>query len=102
MLPDGRYTPLPISAAVPYVTDLPRLLDSSSSEEKNIPMTRTLDGFDVWSNEPYDMEMEREIADLAYRYWERRGRPVGSPDIDWDSAAHDVNRERTRHQLGLG
>jgi len=27
-----------------------------------------------------------EIAKLAYELWERRGRPVGSPDIDWYAA----------------
>jgi hypothetical protein len=65
-------------------------------------MTKTVDGFDVWSNGPYDMKMDKEITELAYRYWEQRGRPVRSPDIEWYSAAHDVNRERMRHQLGLG
>ena len=25
-------------------------------------------------------------AHLAYHYWERRGRPLGSPDIDWFAA----------------
>lgn len=24
-----------------------------------------------------------EIAELAYRFWEGRGRPVGSPEEDW-------------------
>ncbi len=24
-----------------------------------------------------------EIAKLAYELWERRGRPLGSPEIDW-------------------
>lgn len=29
----------------------------------------------------------REVtAILAYQYWERRGRPLGSPDIDWFAA----------------
>ena len=23
---------------------------------------------------------------LAYRYWERRGRPLGSPEVDWFAA----------------
>jgi hypothetical protein len=23
---------------------------------------------------------------LAYKYWERRGRPLGSPEIDWFQA----------------
>ena len=25
----------------------------------------------------------QEIAKLAYSFWELRGRPVGSPEIDW-------------------
>jgi len=24
-----------------------------------------------------------EIAELAYQLWEERGRPIGSPEIDW-------------------
>ena len=27
-----------------------------------------------------------EIAKLAYQLWERRGRPLGSPEIDWFAA----------------
>jgi len=27
-----------------------------------------------------------EIAKLAYQLWERRGRPLGSPEIDWYAA----------------
>jgi Protein of unknown function (DUF2934) len=27
-----------------------------------------------------------EIAKLAYELWERRGRPLGSPEIDWYAA----------------
>ena len=23
---------------------------------------------------------------LAYEYWERRGRPIGSPEVDWFAA----------------
>jgi Protein of unknown function (DUF2934) len=25
-------------------------------------------------------------AKLAYEYWERRGRPLGSPEVDWFAA----------------
>jgi Protein of unknown function (DUF2934) len=28
-----------------------------------------------------------EIANLAYELWEHRGRPLGSPEIDWYAAA---------------
>jgi hypothetical protein len=27
-----------------------------------------------------------EIARLAYRFWEERGRPDGSPEVDWHRA----------------
>ena len=27
-----------------------------------------------------------EIARLAYQLWERRGQPLGSPEIDWYAA----------------
>lgn len=33
---------------------------------------------------------------LAYIYWERRGRPIGSPEIDWFRAENDLARIRER------
>ncbi len=33
--------------------------------------------------EPYRRD---EIAELAYELWARRGRPLGSPEIDWYAA----------------
>ena len=30
------------------------------------------------------------VANLAYRLWAKRGRPLGSPDIDWFAAEHAV------------
>jgi hypothetical protein len=29
---------------------------------------------------------QKEVERLAYRFWEKRGRPVGSPNIDWFQA----------------
>jgi Protein of unknown function (DUF2934) len=29
------------------------------------------------------MNTHEEIATLAYELWERRGHPLGSPEIDW-------------------
>jgi len=43
-----------------------------------------------------------EIAQLAYRYWEARGRPLGSPEDDWFRAEQEVLMERLvwgRHPL---
>ena len=30
------------------------------------------------------------IAERAYRYWEERGRPLGSPEIDWFRAEMEL------------
>jgi len=33
------------------------------------------------------VENPHSVAEkLAYEYWERRGRPLGSPEIDWAAA----------------
>ena len=57
---------------------------------------------DVPSVRPYDCMIDREIANLAFNYWEQRGRPCGSSEVDWYRAVEDVNREQTRLRLGLG
>jgi hypothetical protein len=36
------------------------------------------------------------VAKLAYKFWEERGRPFGSPEVDWAAA------ERTMYELLLG
>ena len=30
------------------------------------------------------------IETLAYEYWQARGGPIGSPDVDWNRAEQDV------------
>lgn len=35
-----------------------------------------------------------EIAQLAYQYWEARGRPLGSAEQDWLRAEGDLMMER--------
>ncbi len=37
-----------------------------------------------------DHEEQSRIAEMAYAYWEARGRPFGSPEEDWFRAEHDV------------
>jgi hypothetical protein len=39
---------------------------------------------------------ERETAALAYRLWEQRGRPVGSPEEDWYRAQSELKARRGR------
>jgi hypothetical protein len=41
---------------------------------------------------------------LAYIYWELRGRPTGSPEIDWFQAERDLARirEHSERDFSLG
>jgi hypothetical protein len=38
---------------------------------------------------PYESRYEF-VEKLAYRLWEQRGRPLGSPDVDWLAAEQAV------------
>jgi hypothetical protein len=40
------------------------------------------------SFEQYRHEMTKK---LAYEYWERRGRPLGSPETDWSAAERAID-----------
>jgi hypothetical protein len=31
-------------------------------------------------------DLHRLTEKVAYEYWERRGRPLGSPEVDWAAA----------------
>jgi hypothetical protein len=43
-------------------------------------------------NNPADgRSLSRQVPDLAYRLWEARGRPFGSPEVDWFLAEKLVN-----------
>jgi hypothetical protein len=46
------------------------------------------------TNSRYDPMKEKSIAQLAYDYWDRRGRPFGSPEEDWFRAEREI-RART-------
>jgi Protein of unknown function (DUF2934) len=35
------------------------------------------------------------ITFLAYRLWEERGRPIGSPEEDWLEAISQITHDRT-------
>ena len=51
------------------------------------------------SNQPYDVMIDKLISERAYLRWEWRGRPIGSPEVDWDRATDDFNREQERHGI---
>ena len=40
-----------------------------------------------------------EIARLAYHLWERRGRPLGSPEIDWYAAESALGVRDSQEQF---
>jgi hypothetical protein len=42
-----------------------------------------------------------EIAKLAYELWERRGRPLGSPEIDWYAAESALGVRDSQEQFSL-
>ena len=42
-----------------------------------------------------------EIAKLAYELWERRGRPLGSPEIDWYAAESALGVRDLQEQFSL-
>jgi hypothetical protein len=43
------------------------------------------------TSDAYSAEKEK----LAYRFWEQRGRPFGSPEEDWLKAEREFQRELT-------
>lgn len=41
------------------------------------------------------------VAILAYRFWEERGRPCGSPEVDWLRAQHRLRSGDATPTLSL-
>lgn len=42
-----------------------------------------------------------EIAKLAYELWQRRGRPLGSPEIDWYAAENALAVQNPPEEFSL-
>jgi hypothetical protein len=42
-----------------------------------------------------------ETARLAYELWERRGRPLGSPEIDWHAAESVLGVRHSQEEFSL-
>jgi hypothetical protein len=40
-----------------------------------------------------DPMYEKRVSQLAYEYWIQRGRPNGTPDVDWRRAEETVERD---------
>jgi len=39
---------------------------------------------------------DEQVATLAYRLWQERGCPDGSPDIDWFRAERELHQARAK------
>jgi hypothetical protein len=46
------------------------------------------------SGQPYDIMIDKLVTERAYRCWQERGRPIGSPEVDWNRAENDFEREQ--------
>jgi len=58
------------------------MADESRPHDSQQPLELTLD---------HAYESRRElVARLAHQLWERRGRPIGSPEVDWFAAEQAV------------
>ena len=40
-----------------------------------------------------DLTPDGRISHLAYQFWQQRGRPFGSPEIDWTHAEYQIKRD---------
>lgn len=40
-----------------------------------------------------------EIAKLAHQYWIERGRPAGSPEVDWDRARQELLEQHRKRAM---
>lgn len=60
----------------------------SNPNKKNKPSRQQTElAVNTKANEPD--KADGRIAELAYSYWEARGRPFGSSEEDWFRAEHD-------------
>lgn len=41
-----------------------------------------------------------QIEERAYYLWERRGRPVGSPEVDWERAERELREQEAEQTAG--
>jgi hypothetical protein len=42
------------------------------------------------------------VQKLAYQHWEKRGSPLGSPEIDWLAAEEDLRALLLASRIALG
>jgi hypothetical protein len=52
-------------------------------------------------NESFTEDVHELTEKLAYENWERRGRPMGSPEVDWRAAEETLALSHTYKDLPL-
>jgi hypothetical protein len=61
-----------------------------------------------WTHEPeplidfYGEDRHELVQKLAFQHWEKRGRPLGSPEIDWFAAEAAVRSYLLSSGVDLG
>jgi hypothetical protein len=51
--------------------------------------------------QPYDVMLDKRIAERAYYHWVHRGKPMGSPEVDWYRAVDEERREFRWRGVGI-
>ena len=59
-------------------------------QKSNVESIKPIVSESTSSSLPVRIPAEQDIAVLAYSLWEKRGRPEGSPDIDWCDAERQL------------
>jgi hypothetical protein len=50
----------------------------------------------------YGEDRHELVQELAYQHWEKRGSPIGSPEIDWFAAEKAMRAYLLASGIGLG
>jgi hypothetical protein len=51
-------------------------------------------------NEFFAGDVSELIKGLAYEFWEQRGRPLGSPEVDWQKAEEKLGSYSLNSPVG--
>jgi len=54
------------------------------------------------SDQPETYDFHEQVATLAYRLWQERGCPEGSPEVDWVQAEQQLQAEGTEDKIKGG
>jgi len=57
---------------------------------------------DFYGTDFYGEDRHELVQKLAYQHWEKRGRPLGSPEIDWFAAEIDLREYLLASGIELG